>query len=275
MRIMTYNLLNDHPKFAGIPSKNWADRSPYVLKHIDLLDPDILAIQEGSPSQIKVIKAAFPNFEYYGPQAGGNYGGEQVGIFYDKTQFGVLNKGTFWLSKTPEQCSKDWGAGHHRICTWLQLHEQQTGTTFFHLNTHLEAKKEEVRVQQIRVILDKIATWVHQNPTSAIVLTGDLNASDKSGVYRAITNTNLNDAFVSAKTKKNSLRYTFVGINKKWTWTKLLLHVFYPDYMHKRLDHIFVSSALSVEYYEISNWSYNNLYPSDHWPILVKIKSIC
>jgi len=275
MRMMTYNLLNDHPKFANTPAKNWADRYPYVLQHIGLLQPDILAIQEGSTPQIEVIQAAFPNLDYYGPQAGGNYGGEQVGIFYDRTQFCVLDKGTFWLSKTPEVCSKDWGSTHHRICTWLQLQEEQTGTIFFHFNTHLEAQKKQVRQQQIQVILDKITALIHQNPAVAVVLTGDLNASDKSLVYRAITKANLGDTFVGAKNKKNSLCYTFAGIDKKWTWTKLLLHLFYPRYMHQRLDHIFVSRTLLVENYEISNWSYNNLYPSDHWPILVEIKQIC
>jgi endonuclease/exonuclease/phosphatase family metal-dependent hydrolase len=272
--MMTYNLLNDHPKFANIPSKNWADRSPYVLKHIDALQPDILAIQEGSTPQIEAIKAAFPAFDYYGPQAGGNHGGEQVGIFYDSGQFGVLDKGTFWLSNTPEVCSRDWGAGHHRICTWIQFEERQTGRSFFHLNTHLDAQKKGVRALQIQVILDKIAALVQEDPSVAIVLTGDLNASSTSLVYRAIAKANLADAFVCAKTKKNALCYTFAGIDKQWTWTKLLLHIFYPRYMHKRLDHIFVSSSLSVEYYEISNWSYNNWYPSDHWPVLVEIKQI-
>lgn len=276
MRVMTYNILNDHPKFAALPKKNWNDRKTYLFQHIQWLQPDVLAIQEGATHQIEELLAILPDFAYYGPQAGGNYGGEQVGIFYNQTHFRLEDKGTFWLSKTPERMSKDWGARHYRICSWVQLEERLTGKTFFHFNTHLDAKSTLVRVEQLQVLLQKITALKDKEPTAAVILTGDLNAGIKSSVYqKLVNNAHLNDAFWAAKARKNKLNYSFSGIDKAWTLDKLLLHLFYPSYMHKRLDHVLVSKEIDVATYEISNWSYGNFYPSDHWPVVIEIKLLC
>ncbi|MGH1338016.1 MAG: endonuclease/exonuclease/phosphatase family protein [Aureispira sp.] len=276
MRVMTYNILNDHPKFAALPKKNWTDRKMYLLQHIQTLQPDVLAIQEGAPHQVEELLQGLSSFAYYGPQAGGGYGGEQVGIFYNEERFALLNKDTFWLSPTPEVVSKDWGATHHRICTWVQLQERETKATFFHFNTHLEAKNKRVRAKQLQVILQKITTLKTEEPTAAIILTGDFNAAVSSVVYqKAVNNAYLKDAFWETKKRKNTLDYSFSGVDKAWTLDKLLLHLFYPNYMHKRLDHIFVTKEIEVATYEISNWSYGNFYPSDHWPILIEIGRLC
>lgn len=272
MKIVTYNILNDHPSFADLPQKNWANRKAHLLEQVQRLQPDVLAIQEGGNNQVRDLLEGLPEFSYYGPPAGGKGGGEQVGVFYKHQLLELLDKGTFWLSKTPAVPSKDWGAKHHRICTWVQLREQGTGAVFFHFNTHLDHQKEAIRVQQLQVILEEIGLIKQHHPQAAVVLTGDFNAGVGTAVYQnVVKNAGLKDAFHQAKRKKKKPSYSFVGMDKAWTWTKLLLHLFYPQYMHKRLDHIFVSSTIEVLYYEISNWSYDKFYPSDHLPILIEI----
>lgn len=272
MKIVTYNILNDHPSFADLPKKNWANRKTYLLEQVQRLQPDVLAIQEGGTNQIEDLLEVLPNFDYYGPQAGGIRGGEQVGIFYRQEAIKLLDKGRFWLSQTPTVCSKDWGAKHYRICTWMQLKEQITGAVLFHFNTHLDHQNDDIRAQQLQVILEKIEAFKQAHPQAAFVLTGDFNAGAGTSVYQnVVKNSGLKDAFHQAKRKKKKPSYSFVGMDKAWTWTKLLLHLFYPKYMHKRLDHIFVSPKIEVLYYEINNWSYGKLYPSDHLPILIEI----
>lgn len=275
MKIVTYNILHDHPNFAEQPKKNWANRKAYLLKHVQLLQPDILAIQEGCDNQVEDLLEVLPHFSYYGPKAGGRGGGEQVGIFYNQQLLELLDKGTFWLSKTPAVPSKDWEAGHYRICSWVQLREQTTGAVLLFFNTHLDHKSATTRAQQLQVILSEMKVLKQRYPQAVLILTGDFNAGIGSAVYQnVVKNKLLVDAFHQAKTKKKKPPYSFTGIDKNWTWTKFLLHLFYPKYMHKRLDHIFVSPKVEVFHYEISPWSYGKLYPSDHLPILLEIGSL-
>lgn len=47
-------------------------------------------------------------------------------IFYQTDLYTLIDKGSFWLSETPEVMSKDWGAAHYRICSYVILKEKST-----------------------------------------------------------------------------------------------------------------------------------------------------
>jgi len=268
---MTYNILNDHPKFKDKPSLNWENRKEKVIEHILYHQPTILAIQEGKINQIEAIQKA-TSLAYYGQSAGGAYGGEQAGIFYRADLFEVLGQDTFWLSRTPEQPSMAWGAGHHRICSYLVLQLKATKAIYILLNTHLDAKSKIARSNSLQLIFDRIKGLKQIYPTAQFILTGDLNSGTHTAVYQSLKQSvMLKDTFIKAIQRKNSLKYTFCGIDKAWTWTKLLLHLFYPNYMHQRIDHIFVSPTIKVATYEISDWSYGRYYPSDHFPVVAEL----
>ncbi len=271
-RVVSYNILNDHPKFVNQPKYNWADRKKHLLNHIQQLEPDILAIQEGRPNQIADILAHFPEFDYYGELAGGPHGGEQVGIFFRKKAFKLIEKSTFWLSKTPSIPSKDWEAAHHRICSYVGLQSLTTRGILYVFNTHLDHKSALARTEGMKVILKKIHQIKTKIATAHLILVGDLNANNSSAVLDYVHKDTLlkNAASLMAMTNPK-ITYTFTGIDKKWTWRKLLLHLFYPKFMHQQIDFIFISETTPITHYQISNWDYNKIYPSDHLPIIVDI----
>lgn len=274
MKIMTYNILNDHPKFSKNKKKNWRERKPYVFKHIELHQPDLLAIQEGKPNQVAEIQSLFSDYGYYGLNSCGQNGGEEVGIFYNKDIFSLESSDTFWLSKTPDRPSKDWETTHFRICSYVQLKKLASNDSFFLFNTHLSSNSSLSRCEEIKVILLKINEIQSVNPEAHFILTGDLNAHPKTSVYAELMdNSLLQDSYLSTLKHNNNLDYTFTGVDKSWSLNKIILYLFYPRYMRKRIDHIFVSSKLKVLSYEISDWSYDKYFPSDHLPIIVEIEA--
>ena len=274
MKVMTYNILNDNPRFKKVPKKYWPNRRPHVLQLIQAHQPDVLAIQEGKQHQVEEIQAVLKNHAYYGPSSKAK-GGEKTGIYYNKKLFELVYSETFWLSRTPEKESIDWDAGHIRICSFVQLKSIASSQIFFLFNTHLDSKSAVARQEGIKVIIRKINQLQQQHPRAHFILTGDFNAHPKTRTYRElIEHSPLKDCFAAALTHKNDLNYSFTGMDKNWSKDRILLHLFYPNYMHKRLDHVFVSPNLNVLNYEISNWSYNGkYYPSDHLPIIVELEA--
>lgn len=274
IRLVSYNILHDHPKFTGQPKYNWEDRKPYLLKHLQCLQPNILAIQEGCTSQINAILQQFSHFDHYTESAGGPGGGEQLAIFFDKNQFQKTYQSTFWLSETPQVPSKDWESAHFRICSYVGLTHQTSGELFFCFNTHLDHRSALARKAGTQVILKEIEKIKTKHPKAHLILTGDFNANKQSAVYQVLSkSTLLEDARLSTASTKKIIPYTFVGIDKKWTLRKLLLHLFYPKFMHQQIDYIFVSLRLPVINYQISVWSYEGIYPSDHLPIIIDIQT--
>ena len=273
MRLMTYNILNNNPKFSPSSPKHWGNRKNKVLQVIQEQQPDILCIQEGKPNQIALIKTILPEHQYYGKPSHHQGKGEHVGIFFNRNHFELQQEQTFWLSKTPEQCSKDWNSAHPRICSFVRLQHKTTQQSYFIFNTHLDHKSSQARLEGIKVILNRIETIQQQFPQVAIFLTGDFNANLKKAPYKAVVEGHLLvDSFYQNKTK-SSLSYTFTGIYKKWCREKLLLHFFYPNFMHQRLDYIFVSNNVHVLQYQIINTAFNGCYPSDHLPVCIDFRT--
>jgi len=272
MRVMTYNILNDSPQFKDLPKKNWADRRPHLLSVIQEAAIDILAIQEGRPNQVEDIQAALPQFGYYGIDSKGDNQGEQLGIYYNQQKLSKVDSGTFWLSQTPEVCSKDWGSTHPRICSYVQLEEVEKEQQIFLFNTHLDHKSEEARLEGMKLILDKMAEKRKAFPQAHLILTGDFNARPQTPTYQKVKSQAwLVDTYHHAQTKKNNVHYTFSGVDAVWTFLRLYLFMYYSAFMHKRLDHIFVSTHTNVKSYNIIDQTYQKFYPSDHLPVVVEL----
>jgi endonuclease/exonuclease/phosphatase family metal-dependent hydrolase len=139
-------------------------------------------------------------------------------------------------------------------------------------NTHLDHKSALARTEGMKVILKKIHQIKTKVANAHLILVGDLNANNKSAVLDYIDqDTLLKNAANFNTTANPKITYTFTGIDKKWTWRKLLLHLFYPKFMHQQIDFIFISKTTPITAYQISNWDYNKTYPSDHLPVIIDI----
>lgn len=98
----------------------------------------------------------------------------------------AVDKGTFWLSETPDTQSKYDGAGCNRICTWVLLRETETGKLLLHMNTHLDNASSEAANFGARLIMQRMQALSEKYPQAQIVLTGDFNQNRGMAAYNAV-----------------------------------------------------------------------------------------
>ena len=172
-------------------------------------------------------------------------------IFYHADQFELVDKGSFWLSETPEVMSKDWGAACYRICSYVILTDKATGKGFVVFNTHLDHVSDEARIKGIDVVLDKIAQF---GGLPAVIM-GDLNAEEGSQTYISVTE-NFLDARYEAESTVDSYTYQNWGNMEKAC----------------RIDYFMVSKeGFSVKSYNVLTQPHDGVYSSDHCPIVLVV----
>ncbi len=236
----------------------WDDRKYALCQVIKFHEFDIFGIQEAFDKQMQDIHALLPHYNHIGVgRDDGKKRGEHSAIFYNPSRFELLREGTFWLSeKNTENPSKGWDAALPRICTWGVFKDLKNGRSFILMNTHFDHKGKTAREESAKLLLSKAKTLGAGLP---IILTGDLNADEKSQAYLTLANSGIvQDAYTLAPFvyEPNS---TFNG------WG--------PSIKDKsRIDHIFVSPSFTIKKYGILTDTYRGKYPSDHFPVVSVIR---
>ncbi|MBQ3904880.1 MAG: endonuclease/exonuclease/phosphatase family protein, partial [Eubacterium sp.] len=176
---------------------------------------------------------------------------EACPVFYSTERFELTDKGSFWLSETPEEMSKDWGAACYRICSYVILKDKTNNKQLVVFNTHLDHISDEARINGINVVLDKIK----QFGGLPSVIMGDFNADESSETYAAAT-----ELFLDAKYQTEN---TDSGATYQ-QWGKKL-----DD---ENIDYFMISkTGIKVNEYKVVDTTYDGVYPSDHFQIMIKI----
>lgn len=171
--------------------------------------------------------------------------------FYRKDLYTLVDKGSFWLSETPDEMSIDWGSACYRICSYVVLEEKESGEQFAVFNTHLDHISEEARINGIKVVLDKI----EQFGGMPSVLMGDFNAEEDSETYRSAVENFSDTKYLTEKTMTSA---TYQN------WGKAL--------DNDCIDYVMVSkSGFTVNEYKVVQTTYDGVYPSDHFPLSVSL----
>ena len=256
-RVMTYNLRFDQVE----DEKNqWQFRKDRLISLLQKHAPDLLGVQEPLPAQVDDLKGALSDFDEYGVgRDDGDSQGEFNTIFYRFARFELLDKGTFWLSATPEiPGSKGWDANKTRICGWVKLRDRQTQQALYYFNTHLDHVGATARLESARLLLDRIEKVA--DSTTPIILTGDFNTGPDSDPYcTIITNSPLQDAINLTETPHDG---------PSGTWSTFSV----SEEISDRIDYIFMTPQnIRVLKHAILTDSNNEFYPSDHLPVLAEL----
>ena len=257
LRVATYNLryINANDSING---NGWTVRSPIIAALIRFHDFDIFGTQEGYKNQLDDITDALPQYVYYGRgRDDGKDKGEHSAIFYKKDKFKLLDKGDFWLSQTPDKPSLGWDATCcNRICSWVYLQDKKTGKKFYFFNAHFDHQGVQARQESSKLILQKIKTIAGKAPA---LFTGDLNGSQSSDWYKAITNSGLlKDTYFQVKYPyANNASFNGFGATKPGN--------------NEIIDHIFISNDFIAKKWGLLTDTYHGKYPSDHFPVMAEI----
>jgi len=233
---------------------NWKKRVEPIVNVIRFFDFDIVAMQENSAAKQRDLEPLLTGYEFIQ-----NDTMEYNPIVIKKGMFKVLEKGRFYLSKTPYIKSKSWDSKNYRYCTWAKL--QKDSSVFYVFNTHFDYHGKIAKEESAKLLNQVIPSMVKE---SAYILAGDFNSTEGSKAYNTLVSSSyIKDSKHLAEVVhlvKNSYNYFDPMRVSKWD-----------------LDHIFVAPGTKVFRYGVLNETYFDgetyRYPSDHSPIMVIMES--
>lgn len=253
LNVITYNIRFDNPD-DGFNS--WPNRKGNVAALIRFHDADIVCLQEALNHQIIDLEQILGKYHWIGVgRDDGKKQGEYSPILYDKEKYKAINSGWFWLSETPEVPSLGWDAACIRICTWVKLKSLANAKEFFVFNTHFDHVGKVARQNSAQLIVNKIDEIATDMP---IILAGDFNGEPNSEAIKTIT-----QKFEDSYDTSIEPPYGPVG-----TWNAFD----YNSPLDQRIDYIFVNEHFSVLKYASLTDSENQIFPSDHLPVLSKLR---
>lgn len=146
--------------------------------YMNAVKPDSLGTQEMNSDWMEKLAELMPDYDSYGVKRGGDDSekkSEMNSIFWLKDKYDCVDKGTFWLSETPDEESRYSGAGCHRICSYVILENKETNERYIHMNTHLDNASDDARVFGANVIAQKVKQFKSEYAGVPIILSGDFN----------------------------------------------------------------------------------------------------
>lgn len=261
LRVMSFNLRTP-TIFDGL--NYWHLRKGFVARTIRQFSPDVLGTQECKDEQAEFLEKQLPGYAFVGVgRSDGKRRGEMCGIFYRSDRFTLLDQGHFWLSKTPSKPgSKSWGSVFPRLASWVKLRDRD-GQTFCFFNTHLDAWGSRARLEQARLLRERIGQIAAGLP---VVITGDFNTDEGSAPYRMLI------AGPSGRDVK--FADTFRVANPDATEQDGTRHDFWGKKGGQRIDWILASAGFQTISSEINRVRDGGRYPSDHFPVQTVLRPV-
>lgn len=250
IRAMSCNVRCKTP--SDLLKKSWYYRAPLIANNIKNEKPTVIGFQEVTVSQYAYLILTLPQYDSVIRYRDDSMIKEGTPIFFRKDLYELKDKGSFWLSATPEKMSKDWGAACYRICSYVILTDRATGKDFVVFNTHLDHVSDKARINGINVVLDKIK----QFGSMPAILMGDFNAEEDTKTYRSATE-NFDDVkYLTNDTMKSC---TFQNYGKELDSDCI-------DYIMVSKDDFIINS------YKVVTTTYDGVYPSDHFQLVASMK---
>ena len=249
VKMMSYNLRCISPTDLG--KKSWFYRADLIVDDIENEKPGIIGFQEATKWHYAYLCDTLTGYDSVITYRDEAFNSEGCPIFYNTELYTLVDKGSFWLSETPEVMSKSWGAQYNRICSYVILTDKLSGKAFVVFNTHLSHVSDEARINGINVVLQKIAEF----GSLPAVIMGDLNAEEGSETYKSVTE-NFLDARYAAENTVDSHTYQGWGNSEKY----------------KRIDYFMISkTGFTAESYNVLSGLHDGAYSSDHCPIVLEV----
>ena len=261
-----------------VGSHRWYNRAQYYLANIAEVKPDILGAQEVQPSQYEFLKKHLEGYDsVMTPRDDRGSRSESCPIFYNSARFELLKSGTYWLSKTPDKMSKDWGAKEYRITTYVILRDKVTDLVITVFNAHPEWKVDEGRNEELQVLAEKVGEAMTETVSvgeatrtvDKVVLLGDLNTYKEEANNAGMEALACIEALLAdSKDIANA-----AGIaNAYYGFTFNNYGIIDPEDPQAGLDYIYLPNDAAVLDLGKVDKVYDGVYPSDHFPIWAQVK---
>ena len=230
----------------------WGKRVSKIADVIHFYDFDIITVQEPNRNQVVDLANLLPEYDfvltdssYFHP------------IFFKKDVFRMSDFGTFWYSESGKP-EKGWEASQIRFCSWVKLFVN--GKALYVFNAHWDHKSWPARVESAKLTVKKIEKIAGNEMA---IFSGDMNVEPNKGPYNTMQRSNV------ITDSRKIAKYVYAPNNS--------FNGFDVDgYGRWQIDYVFVSPNIPVEKYGILNERYYDegkwRYPSDHLPVMVKLR---
>ncbi|WP_068472396.1 endonuclease/exonuclease/phosphatase family protein [Saccharicrinis aurantiacus] len=254
LSVMSFNIKFDT---ANDGDNSWDFRKSEVVDLLSFYHPDFFGLQEAVNNQVDFINHQLEAYNYIGiGREGAESVSEGVQIFYDTIKYKLIDTNTFWLSETPNELSKGWDASYYRIATYGSFADRRSGDTLHILNCHLDNDGKLARKEAVKLIVKTLDNYQIEN--QKVIIMGDFNCTEDDKPY-SIINKEFDDAM------KLSVRKPYGPIG---TWNAYDTE----SIVNRRIDYIFCKGFKVNTYRHIDDRRANNLYPSDHLPVLTELE---
>jgi endonuclease/exonuclease/phosphatase family metal-dependent hydrolase len=261
-KVMTFNLRVN----VAVDGMNaWDYRVGQAAQIIRQSGADVVGIQEGQLSMLKDLERELPTYSWIGTGRRGGTEDEYCAIFYKSSKLTVTNHHTFWLSETPNiPGSLSWKTRFPRICTRCDFQfDQQPEHQFSVFNTHLDHISEEARRNSALLIWETMKASSCSMPS---LLTGDFNAMPESDVIRFFRGE------IQIEEKKSNLIDCYSILSEKNENKLGTYHAFTGKTKGGPIDYIFATPSISIMDTKIIKKTVEGKYPSDHFPVIARLK---
>lgn len=240
----------------------WTARRKMLLDVLRRESADLIGLQEALDFQIREIAAALPQYAVVGVgRDDGKAKGEYSAILFRRERFHVADAGTFWFSDTPAVvASRTWGNNITRICTWARLVDRD-GSAFWHFNVHLDHQSQPSRERSTELLARRIAGRGSADP---VVITGDFNVGEDNPALRVLL-----DAEPGASAPfVDTYRVMHPDETEVGTFSG-----FKPGQTRgPKIDYVLVQPNATVLSAAILRTSRRGRYPSDHFPVVARVR---
>lgn len=250
LTVMSLNIRYPNPEDGP---NIWEKRRSLTIATIRAAAPDLIGTQELFQRQGDDIVKALPQYAWFGTDRYGGHRDEHMGIFYRRDRLKIVDQGQFWLSQTPEKPgSMSWGIDLPRLVNWA-VFETRDGRRFRFYDTHFPHRDEDegAREQAATLLAARIAKGPKDQP---VILTGDFNTVDSSAAHRVLTTT-LVDAWQSRPDRQGPA-FTFHDFTGRGD---------------RRIDWI-LTRGFAVEGIATVATHRGAVYPSDHYPVVARVR---
>jgi endonuclease/exonuclease/phosphatase family metal-dependent hydrolase len=237
---------------------HWSVRRGMLLDLLRWQDADIVGLQEALDFQIDEIVAALPGYAVVGVgRDDGKAAGEYAAILFRRQRFNVAEAGTFWLSDTPElPASRTWGNRITRICTWARFVDRKGGAAFRVYNVHLDHESQPSRERSTALLAQRIQDLKDREP---VLVVGDFNAGEDNPAFtQFLAATRFVDTFRALHREEREAG-TFTGFK-------------FGKTDGPKIDHLLASPGTEVLSAGIERFSWGGRYPSDHFPVVARLR---
>ena len=250
------------------------ERKNRVIATIRENAPSIFGVQEANDGWMNALRSDLGNdYASVGVGRETNLKGEYSAIFYRKDLFTLIDSGTKWLSNTPDTAGSKYSytengnsytANCPRVMTYAVLERKTDNVRFLYVNTHLDhdgsnktAIAEQIRGEQIRILLNQIDIVKSTFGDLPTIVTGDFNVSPGAAPYNAMIDGGYLDS--SRVAWAGEPQSTYNGMS--------------DTYAGAIIDYVFVSPDLAeaVDAYMVCPAKRDGQWISDHNAIIATI----